>query len=127
MKAQADSKDRDVSFEVGDLVFLKLQPYRHRSLAHMPNEKLSPHLYGPFKILTKVSLVAYHLQLLDDAKIHPVFHVSQLKHAQGSFSSLPPLPPQLDDILELHLESKVVLGIQPSSGSNTATPEVLIK
>ena len=71
--------------------------------------------------------MAYHLQLQDDAKIHHVFHESQLKHAQGSFPSLPPLPPQLDDTLEPHLELEAVLGIRPSSGSRTATPEVLIK
>ena len=71
--------------------------------------------------------MAYHLQLQDDAKIHPVFHVSQLKCAQGSYPSLPPLPPQLDDILELHLEPKTVLGIWPGFSSGTTTLEVLIK
>ena len=74
MKAQVDKGRRDVSFEVGDMVLLKLRPYCHHSLARRANEKLSPRFYGPFKIIEKIGLVA-------EAKIHLVFHVSQLKRA----------------------------------------------
>ncbi|GJX11480.1 retrotransposon gag domain, retroviral aspartyl protease [Tanacetum coccineum] len=41
MRQQANSKRRDISFEVGDYVFLKIQPYRQRSLAKRRYEKLS--------------------------------------------------------------------------------------
>ena len=58
MKEQADGKRRDVNFKKGDMVYLKLQPYRHKSLAVRPNEKLSPRFYGPFEIEDKVGLVA---------------------------------------------------------------------
>ena len=127
MKSQEDSKLSDVSFEIGDLFLLKLRPYRHHSLAHWPNEKLSPHFYGPFKILAKIGPMTYCMQLPDTTRIHPVFHISQLKQAQAYFSSVPSLPPQLEDTLELHLEPEAVLGIRPSSGSSSAAPEVLIK
>lgn len=33
MKVQADSKRRDVFFEVGEWVFLRIQPYKQKSLA----------------------------------------------------------------------------------------------
>jgi hypothetical protein len=40
--------------------------------------KLAPRRYGPFKVVTKVSDVAYKLQLPDTWKIHNVFHASLL-------------------------------------------------
>lgn len=85
MKFFADHHRREVSYELGDLVFLKLQPYRMRSLAKKLNEKLSPRYYDPFKIIEKLGQVAYRLALLPEGKLHPVLHVRKLKKA---------LPPQ---------------------------------
>lgn len=71
-----------------------------KSLAQRVNEKLSPRFYRPFTILAKVGLVAYHLDLPDTAKIHLVFHVSQLKAFKGQQYKGLPLPEQLTDELE---------------------------
>lgn len=83
MKASADKHRRAVCFEVGDLVYLKMRPYRLRSLARKLNKKLSTRFYGPYPVEARVGPVAYRLHLPPEARIHPTFHVSQLKAAVG--------------------------------------------
>jgi ribosomal protein L21E len=79
MKAQADAKRSEREFQVGDMVYLKLQPHILSSVASRSNQKLAFKYYGPFKVLQRVGAVAYKLALPDHAKIHLVIHVSQLK------------------------------------------------
>lgn len=40
MKQRVDGHRREVEFEVGEKVFLKIRPYRQQTLAHLANEKL---------------------------------------------------------------------------------------
>lgn len=84
MKQQADKKRSERHFQVGDMVFVKLQPYVQSTLAARANQKLSFKFYGPFQILSRIGSVAYKLQLPPSTAIHPVFHVSQLKAAVTS-------------------------------------------
>jgi hypothetical protein len=51
MKNQADKGRTELSFEVGDLVFLKLQPYIQSSLAPRANQKLVFKFFGPFSVV----------------------------------------------------------------------------
>ena len=60
-------------------MFIKLQPYRQVSLATRSSQKLAPRFYGPYKVIAKVGKVAYKLELPQDCRIHPTFHVSLLK------------------------------------------------
>ncbi|XP_068667702.1 uncharacterized protein [Aristolochia californica] len=97
MKDLYDKGHRDVSYEVGDYVWLHLQPYRQHSIAGTSRHKLSPKYFGPFPIIRCVGLVAYQLQLPSIAKLHDVFHVSLLKPCQGSPSTTTPFLPPLDN------------------------------
>jgi hypothetical protein len=78
-KSYTDHRRRELSFEVGDFVYLKVSPMRGLSRFKVRG-KLAPRFIGPFKILEKRGEVAYQLELsslLSD--VHDVFHVSQLK------------------------------------------------
>lgn len=79
MKSQADKKRNDRSFAVGDSVFVKLQPHVQTTVARRSNHKLSFRYFGPYRIISVVNPIAYELELPADAKVHTVFHVSQLR------------------------------------------------
>lgn len=80
VKAPADKGRSERKFNEGDMVCLKLQPHVHTFVAMRPHDKLSFKFYGPFKIMKKVGLVDYKLDLPTSAHIHLVVHVSQLKN-----------------------------------------------
>jgi transposase InsO family protein len=78
-KSYADHRRRELIFEVGDFVYLKVSSMR--GLCHFKvRGKLAPRFIGPFKILKKRGEVAYQLELPPQlSNVHDVFHASQLK------------------------------------------------
>jgi hypothetical protein len=78
-KNYADRKRREISFNPGDFVYLKVSPIRGTRRFQVQG-KLAPRYNGPYRVLKKVGAVAYRLELPEEmSDIHPVFHVSQLR------------------------------------------------
>jgi hypothetical protein len=83
MQKHADKNRNPRTFEVGEMVYLKMQPHRKRALGRKHARKLSSKWYGPFLITQAIGKRAYKLQLPTDSKIHDVFHINQLKKHLG--------------------------------------------
>jgi hypothetical protein len=86
MKSNADKHRAERSFQVGELVLLKLQSYTMSSVANRPYPKLAFKFFGPYRVLQKIGSVAYKLELPADSQVHPIFYVSQLKSFTPDFS-----------------------------------------
>ena len=78
-KSYANMKRKDIRYEVGEKVFLKVSP-RKKVMRFGKKGKLSPRFIGPYEVIKKVGPVAYCLALPPELeKIHNVFHVSMLR------------------------------------------------
>ena len=90
-KSYADLKRRDIAYEVGDKVFLKVSPWR-KILRFGKKGKLSPRFIGSYEALGRIGPLAYHLALpLELAKLHNVFHVSMLQRYRSDESHILPM------------------------------------
>lgn len=77
-KYYVDHRRRELHFEVGDIVFLKVSSSKG-ILRFGKKKKLSPIYIVPFDILDQIRTVAYCLVLLSQlSHIHNVFHMSLL-------------------------------------------------
>ena len=78
-KSYADLKRKEIEYSVGDMVFLKVSPWK-KILRFGKKGKLSPRFIGPYRVLKRVGPVAYQLELPPELdRIHDVFHVSMLR------------------------------------------------
>ncbi|KAG8503369.1 hypothetical protein CXB51_001413 [Gossypium anomalum] len=83
-KSYADLKRKEIEFQVGDKVFLKVSPWK-KVLWFGRKGKLSPQFIGPYEITEKTGSVAYRLALPPELdQIHNVFHVSMLQRYRSN-------------------------------------------
>jgi hypothetical protein len=93
--ANQNRNERELA--IGDMVYLKVQPYRHSSLSIHRCIKLHSKFYGLFRILEKIGGTTYKLLLPEGCKLHLAFHVSQLKKHKGPLAVPAPSLPLIDD------------------------------
>ena len=119
MKHYADRSRCEAQYEVDQLVYVKLRPYRQCSLRTQTSNKLAKRYFGPFRVLERVGNVAYRLQLPEGCQIHPVFHCSLLRSHHGPHdlqaTPLPPAATHNNPILEplAVLDSRMDTSSQP--------------
>ncbi|KAI3743880.1 hypothetical protein L1987_56947 [Smallanthus sonchifolius] len=78
-KSYADKRRKPLEFQVGDLVLLKVSPWKG-VIRFGRKGKLAPRYVGSFKIIERIGKVAYKLELPPSlGNVHPTFHVSNLK------------------------------------------------
>ncbi|GJT07164.1 putative reverse transcriptase domain-containing protein [Tanacetum coccineum] len=78
-KSYVDKHRRDLEFQVGDRVFLKVSPFRGVKRFGIKG-KAQSRIFGPFEILERIGEVSYRLALPPQlSHVHDVFHVSLLR------------------------------------------------
>nr|GEY76711.1 retrovirus-related Pol polyprotein from transposon 17.6 [Tanacetum cinerariifolium] len=93
-KNYADKRRKPKEFSIGDYVLLKVSPWEG-VVFFGKKGKLEPRFVGPFKIVEKVGLVAYRLDLPKELNgFHDMFQVSNLKKCLAD----PTLQVPLDEI-----------------------------
>ncbi|GJX84895.1 putative reverse transcriptase domain-containing protein [Tanacetum coccineum] len=124
-KSYADRRSKPLEFEVGDMVLLKVSPWKG-VVRFRKRGKLSPCYIGQFKILARVGPVAYTLELPEELKwIHSTFHVSNLKkclaegHIVVSMDEI-----QLDDKLHMIEEPMGVVDREIKRFKQSRIPKV---
>src|SRR4051812_34940512 len=78
-KSYADKRCRELTFNVGDFVYLKVSPLKGMQRFQLKG-KLASRYVGPFKVLSHRGEVSYQLELLEEmSSVHEVFHISLLR------------------------------------------------
>ena len=105
-KLQADRSRRDETYKVGDEVVLSTCNLHVNQ--HLP-AKIRRRWIGPYRIARVISPVVYGLDLPPAWRVHPVFHVSNLKryHRSKEFEreERPPSPIVVNDHEEFKVEA----------------------
>ena len=113
-KSYADLKRKEIEYQVGDKVFLKVSPWK-KFLRFGKKGKLSPRFIGPFEVIKKIGPLAYWLALPSELeRIHDVFHVFMLRRYRSdpshviNLSELEIKPDMTDEEESTHILAREV-------------------
>jgi hypothetical protein len=78
-KSYADKRRRELKFDVGDHIYIKVFPIRG-TRSFRVHGKLAPWYIGMYPVIKRIGTVVYKIKLLEQlSDVHNVFHVSQLR------------------------------------------------
>ena len=126
-KSYADLKRRDIAYEVGDKVFLKVSPWR-KILRFGKKGKLSPRFIGSYEVFERIGPVTYCLALPPElTKLHNMFHVSMLRRYLSDESHMLPMQDvQVQADLLYDEEPKAILAREVKNLWNKQVPLVKV-
>ncbi|GJU18756.1 putative reverse transcriptase domain-containing protein [Tanacetum coccineum] len=126
-KSYADVRRRQLEFNVGDKVMLKVSLWKG-VIRFGKRGKLSPKYIGPFKVLERVGPVAYKLELQRELQgIYNTFHVSNMKKCLLDESLIIPLDEiQLDDKLHFIEEPVEIMDCEVKRVKQSRKPIVKV-
>nr|GEV81652.1 putative reverse transcriptase domain-containing protein [Tanacetum cinerariifolium] len=127
-KSYAHVRRKPLDFKVGDRVMLKVSPWKGM-IRFRKRVKLSPRYIGPFKILSRIGLVAYKLDLLQELHgIHNTFHVSNLKKCLADEELVIPLDEvKIDDKLHFIEEPVEIMDREVKQLKQSRIPIVKVR
>nr|GEU52734.1 putative reverse transcriptase domain, ribonuclease H-like domain, aspartic peptidase domain protein [Tanacetum cinerariifolium] len=127
-KRYADVRRKPMEFKVGDMVMLKVSPWKG-VICFRKRGKLSPRYIRPFKIIEKIGPVAYKLELPEKLRgIHKTFHVSNLKKCLADENLVIPLEEiQLDDKLHFIEEPVEIMDREVKQLKQSRIPIVKVR
>ncbi|GJX94610.1 hypothetical protein Tco_0349196 [Tanacetum coccineum] len=127
-RQKADVRRKPMEFQVGDMVMLKVSPWKG-VIRFGKHGKLSLRYIGPFKIIERIGLVAYKLELPDKLHgIHNTFHVSNLKKCLADENLVIPLDEiQLDDKLHFIEEPVEIMDREVKQLKQSRIPIVKVR
>ncbi|KAJ0798317.1 putative nucleotidyltransferase, Ribonuclease H [Helianthus annuus] len=127
-KSYADKRRKPLEFEVNDRVMLKVSPWKG-VVRFGKCGKLNPRYVGPFKILERISKVAYKLELPAElGNVHDVFHVSQLKKCLADGTLVVPFQElKIDDKLQFVKEPIEIMDREVKVRKHSRIPIVRVR
>ncbi|GJV90725.1 putative reverse transcriptase domain-containing protein [Tanacetum coccineum] len=127
-RSYANVRRKPLEFQVGDRVMLKVSP-RKGVIRFGKRGKLNPRYIGPFKILKRVGLVAYTLELPKElSNVHNTFHVSNLKKCLYDKSLIIPMKElQLDEQLNFVEETVEIMDREVKQLRQSRIPIVKVR
>ncbi|XP_050222497.1 uncharacterized protein LOC126672585 [Mercurialis annua] len=112
-KSYDDVRRKDIEFQVGDFVFLKISSMKG-VIRFGKKGKLAPRYAGPYEVTERIGTVAYKLALpFEMSQVHPVFHVSMLrKYIPDPHRIIQPQEVEIDEELSYEEEPVEIVDTQ---------------